>query len=61
MAKTAKMQAEEILNRKKEYSRMRAELIRIVEASDTTNTDRINAINTIMRIDVEGVPLPQGW
>lgn len=58
MAKTGKEQVEKIRQRKNEYSRMRAALMDIVEASDTTNTDRINAINTIMRMDAEGVPLP---
>ena len=58
MAKTGKEQVEEIRQRKNEYSRMRAALMEIVEAADTTKTDRINAINTIMRMDAEGVPLP---
>lgn len=58
MAKTGKEQVEEIRQRKNEYARMRAVLVEIVEASDTTNTDKINAINTIMRMDVEGISLP---
>jgi hypothetical protein len=40
---------------------MRQALLEIVEAADTTNADRIAAINTIYKMDAEGVPLPQGW
>lgn len=61
MAKTSKEQIEEIRKRKNEYSMMRAALLEIVEASDTENADKIAAINTIYKIDAEGVPLPQGW
>ena len=58
MAKTGKEQAQDIAKRKSEYSMMRAKLMAIVEGKDTTNTNRIAAINTIMRMDAEGVPLP---
>ena len=58
MAKTAKEQAEMIRERKNEYSRMRAALLEIVEASDTANSDRINAINIIMQMD-EKAPILQ--
>ena len=58
MAKTAKEQIEEIRLRKAEYSRMRAKLMEIVEAADTEKADIIAAINTIYKIDMEGVPLP---
>lgn len=60
MAKTGKEQVEEIRQRKNEYTRMRAALIEIVEAADTTNADRIAAINTVIRID-EGIPQVQLW
>lgn len=58
MAKTAKEQIEEIRLRKAEYSRMRAKLMEIMEAADTEKADIIAAINTIYKIDMEGVPLP---
>lgn len=59
--KTSKEIIAEKRQREDEYKRMRQALLEIVEAADTTNTDKIAAINTIYKIDVEGVPLPQGW
>ena len=59
MAKTSKERIAEKRAREDEYKRMRQALIEIVEATDTTNADRIAAINTIYKMDAEGVPLPQ--
>lgn len=61
MAKTSKQMIEEKRQREKEYIQMRNILIKIVEAADTSNADRIAAINTIHKLDLEGVPMPQGW
>lgn len=61
MAKTAKERVKDAKNREDEYRTMRKLLMDIVEAKDTTNKDRINAINTIYMIDTEGVPIPKGW
>ena len=61
MAKTSKERIAEKRTREYEYEWMRQALLEIVEATDTTNADKIAAINTIYKIDVEGVPLPQGW
>lgn len=61
MAKTSKEIVAEKRQREDEYKRMRQALLDIVEASDTNNTDRIAAINTIYKIDTEGIPLPKGW
>lgn len=61
MAKTSKERIAEKRAREDEYKRMRQALLEIVEAADTTNADRIAAINTIYKMDAEGVPLPQGW
>ena len=59
MAKTAKEQAEEIRQRKSEYSMMREVLLKIVEASDAVNNDKINAINSILKMDEIGVIYPK--
>lgn len=61
MAKTSKERIAEKRAKEDEYKRMRQALLEIVEAADTTNADRIAAINTIYKMDAEGVPLPQGW
>lgn len=61
MAKTGKEKAKEGEVRKEQYRLMRQSLIDIVEAEDSTNTEKINAINTIYMIDTEGVPLPWIW
>lgn len=55
MAKTSKEQIEEIRKRKNEYSMMRAALMEIVEAPDTTKSEKISAINTVLKIDSEQV------
>jgi len=61
MAKTSKEIIAAKRKRVDEYKQMRQALIEIVEASDTSDADRIAAINTIYKIDAEGVPMPQGW
>ena len=61
MAKTGKEIIAEKRARENEYILMRQALFDIVEAADTTNADRIAAINTIYKIDSEGVPLPHAW
>ncbi len=61
MAKTSKEIIAAKRKRIDEYKQMRQALIEIVEASDTSDADRIAAINTIYKIDAEGVPMPQGW
>ena len=61
MAKTSKERVAEMQTRRAEYKMMRQTLLEIVMAADTTNTDRIAAINAIYKIDAEGVPLPDRW
>lgn len=61
MAKSSKEIIAAKRKRVDEYKQMRQALIEIVEASDTSDADRIAAINTIYKIDAEGVPMPQGW
>lgn len=61
MAKTSIERIAEKRARADEYKRMRQALLDIVEDAETTNADKIAAINTIYKIDAEGVPMPQGW
>lgn len=61
MAKTSKEMIAEKRAREDEYKKMRQALLDIVAAAETTNADRIAAINTICKMDAEGVPMPKGW
>lgn len=58
MAITSKQYIVAAKKRKDEYMLMRDALMKIAFASETSDTDRIAAINTIFQIDTEGVPLP---
>ena len=60
MAKTSKEQIEEKRIREKEYFQMRAILLDIINSENTNNSDKISAINTIFKMDKEGIPLPKG-
>lgn len=59
MAKTSKDYIAERQQRESEYSIMRQFLLNVVTASHASYSDRIAAINTIYKIDTEGIPYPK--
>lgn len=58
MAISSKQYIEASNKRKEEYKKMREYLLNIALSSDTSAGDRIAAINTIYKIDADGIPLP---
>jgi hypothetical protein len=58
MATTSKERVEAVRKRKDEYRHMRDALIRIALAYETSDADRIAAINTIYKIDSSDIPYP---
>lgn len=58
MAISSKQYIEASNKRKDEYRMMREYLLEIALASDTSAGDRIAAINTIYKIDADGIPAP---
>lgn len=58
MAITSKQKIEARRKQENEYRIMREKLLEIATASDTSNTDRIAAINTIYTLDSNILPAP---
>ena len=48
---TSKQRIEKMRKKRAEYKLMRESLMKIVESEKTTDSDRINAIKTIMEMD----------
>lgn len=58
MAITSKQKIEARRKQENEYRIMREKLLEIATASDTSNADRIAAINTIYMLDSNTLPAP---
>ena len=59
MATTSKERVEAARKQKEEYRLMREALIKIALASDSSDSDRLAAVNTIYLIDTSDIPYPK--